>query len=221
VGEAVTAWPSALQAQTLNAAIVRPDLPTLEAYRAGAAELGIEVEILQAFGDVEAGHEGAYLDTGEPLILFERHLMERSTAGRFHGARDEAEPRLPDGVSLVSWPEPGGYGTVSIQHRKLEAAAALDRVAALSSASWGLFQILGSNYRRAGFDSLQAFINAMYSGGADAHLAALVAFIKSDRRLLLALRGKRWTPAAELYNGRGQRGYDVALETAWRRRKAN
>ena len=41
-------------------------------------------------------------------------------------------------------------------------AAHLNRIAALKSASWGKFQLMGFNYKLCGFNSLQAFVNAMY-----------------------------------------------------------
>lgn len=207
-------WPSRSQRVALSEAVVKSDWPTEEAYRAGAERLGLEVAILKAFAAVEAGREGGFLDTGEPLVLLERHLMERYTDGRFHGARDTGEPKLPAAVSLLSWPKAGGYGAVGIQHRKLAAAAKLDREAALMATSWGLFQVLGSNHERAGFATLQDFINSAYRD-ADAHLGMLVSFIETDPVLHGALRMKDWNTAADHYNGKGQKGYDAGFAAAY------
>lgn len=204
-------WPSARQSSLLTAALVKPDWPTQSAYITNARLLGLDPAILQAFAEVEAGIEGGFLESGEPVILFERHHFHRYTSGQFDGVR---VPDLPDSVSLISHSKPGGYGSTRIQHHKLASAAALDRDAALKSASWGLFQILGSNWRQCRFSTLQSFINAMYRS-VDDHLWALTNFIQADARLLKALRGKQWTDAARIYNGPRQKGYDVRLKHAY------
>src|SRR5215470_1444274 len=71
-----------------------------------------------------------YLPDRRPEILFERHIFHRRTGGRF-------DATAPD----VSDPSPGGYGAAGAhQYDRLAEAVALDRAAALSSASWGIGQ---------------------------------------------------------------------------------
>src|SRR5690606_3942753 len=137
---------------------MKPRLTEADFQRAAAA-LEVPVNVIKAVTQVEARGRG-FLSTGEPVILFERHIFRRETDGRF----DRTHPDLSN-------PIPGGYGPSSAQHSRLQRAARLDREAALRSASWGMFQIMGFNFERAGHPTLQSFINAMYRSEGD-HLDA-------------------------------------------------
>lgn len=181
---------------------MKPDTPSPEAYVHAAWLLGCEPAALQAIAEVEAGSAGAFLDSGEPVILYEPHVFHRLTGGRFDGKRVSgvAAGTKWAQLSFREW-QPGTYGPTSVQHQRLAAAALLDRDAALQSCSWGLFQILptpGTLF--CGFGTLQRFVNAMY-GSADDHLRALVFFVRLDGRLVEALRAKDWTAFAATYNG--------------------
>jgi hypothetical protein len=152
--------------------------------------LGCEVEAIQAVAEVEAPR-GGYLADGQVTILFERHIFHRHTKGRFAKAR-------PD----LSNQKPGGYKGGSAEHERLAAAVGLDRDAALQSASWGRFQVMGFNWRRAGYESLQHFVTGMIQGGEAEHLRAFCCFIRSDAELFQAIRDRDWSTFALLYNGR-------------------
>lgn len=171
-----------------------------------ADALGVEVALVRALADVEA-KGAAFLASGEPKILFEPHIFSRLTGGRF----DASHPDL----SYPQW-TPGKYGPESAQHGRLDRAAKLDRNAALQSCSWGAFQVMGFNWKRAGFRSLQAFINAMYAG-VSGHFDAMVGFIRSDADMVRALRRRDWASFALLYNGPGyrQHNYDGKLANAY------
>lgn len=169
-----------------------PRLALLDA----ADALGCAIEAIEAVANVEAGQHGGFLENGEPLILFERHVFYRLVRAK-HG-RETAElwrKAVPD----VCNPKRGGYGPVSKQHSRLRVATKLDRELALRSASWGLFQILGDNCERCGL-TLQAFINAAFRSEAE-HLRLFVAFILADKRLVQALRARDWATFARVYNG--------------------
>lgn len=184
----------------------KADNPTAQAYEAAAWALMCDPLALRAIAAVEAGPEGAFLPSGEPVILFERHLFSRYTSRRYDGVRGGPEH------ALLSHREPGGYGSYGVQHAKLQAAAELDRDAALRACSWGLFQILGNNHAECGYPELQRFITAMYRS-ADDHLRALVRFIRHDARKVDALRAKDWAAFAYLYNGPAyeRNQYDVKM----------
>jgi hypothetical protein len=212
-------WPNEHQAYALS--VVKPTDKTHvspEAYLEAASVLEVELNIIKAFAAVEGGMSGAFLPTGEPTILFERHLFERYTGGRFHGEMIHDSAISPSN-SIISSAVPGGYGSPHVQHKKLQFAASLDRPAALKATSWGLFQILGVNHERAGFTLLQSFINAMYRS-ADDHLLAFVGFIRSDPRLWRALQTKDWLTAAQRYNGAKQKGYDIKVRNEYVRLSA-
>lgn len=175
--------------------------------------LSCEPRALRAVARTEAGEAGGFNDDETPVILFERHKFEERTAHQFTGAR---VPNVSEDWAVVSWPTAGAYGPSSVQHRRLTYAGTLDRTAALKSASWGLFQILGENHSAAGFPVLQDFINAMYRS-VDEHLRALVMFIRGNPRMLEAIQKRDWPEFALRYNGPAYRknNYDVKMARAY------
>lgn len=190
------------------------DYPSEEAFIRAAKTIGCRVAMIKAFAQVESGPHGAFLDTGEPVILFERHKFHKFTNGRY-GGEYVKDPEVPLEVAMISNPKAGGYGSVSIQHKKLHHASEFDRDAALKSCSWGLFQIMGFNYALCGFDTLQSFINAMYNS-VDKHLEAFVQFILSNKHLKQALIEEDCADAARIYNGPqyAKNKYDIKLRKA-------
>lgn len=183
----------------------RPNLTEADLARI-AASLGVTVPAIKAVLEVEAPR-GGFQDDGQVSILFERHKFSRLTHGKF----DKSHPD-------ISNPVRGGYGKFSEQHGKLQRAVALDRDAALKSASWGKPQILGSNYAEAGCKSLQEFINRMHASEAS-QIELFANFIKHDPRRVRALRDLDWPTFARLYNGSAYREnqYDTKLAQAYRK----
>lgn len=98
-----------------------------------------------------------------------------------------------------------------LKKKRLELAVSLDREAALMSASWGKFQIMGFNYKKCGFKTIQEFVNAMYESES-AQLKAFVAYIK-NRNLADELQNKQFAQFAYYYNGAGfkKNRYDEKL----------
>jgi hypothetical protein len=172
------------------------------AVEAGAKKIGCAVAIVRAVIAVESS--GGFLRDGRPRILFERHYFCRLTAGK-HSASN------PD-ISSTRW---GGYRGGVAEYERLHRAIALDRKAALRSASWGAFQIMGDNFEAAGFDSVEAFVKAMVAGEPQ-QLGAFVNFVR-DRRLDDELRRLDWAGFARGYNGPAFREnrYDKKLEAAY------
>lgn len=174
-----------------------------------AQQLNVEVAAIKAVDAIESRGSGFYADD-QPTILFERHVFSKETGGVY----DEILPNLSN-------KKPGGYGSASgqNQHFKLQQAARLNRDAALKSASWGRFQIMGFNYKLAGFKDLQSFINAIYSSEFE-QLKAFVKFLKSTG-LDKPLRDKNWAAFAKGYNGPGyaKNAYDVKLKQAYEKFK--
>lgn len=178
------------------------DKLTTSDYRRAAASLGCSVAAVVAVANVESPR-GPFLDDGRPSLLFERHKFHKHTRGRFSAAH-------PD----ISSSKPGGYGAEGAhQHARMERAAKLDRDAALKSASWGAFQILGENHEQAGHRTLQAFVNAMYRS-ASSQLDCFINFIRNDSRLLAAIRGLQWATFARIYNGPAYRDNDYDVKMA-------
>jgi len=177
---------------------------------AAATTIGTDLATIQAVLTVETGGAGGFLTDGSkrPRILFEAHIFGRLTGGKFNLSH-------PD-ISRASWTT-GLYLGGAAEYTRLLRAAELDRRAALSAASWGLFQILGTNFQTAGFTSVENFVAAMLRGERE-HLLAFCSFVKATR-LTAALRGKDWTAFARAYNGPSYavNRYDEKLEAAYER----
>lgn len=147
---------------------------------------------------LERDGPGGFLDGPNlPKILFEAHVFDRLTAGRFRASH----PNL----SSAKWNR-ALYVGGQAEYIRLDNAMRLDRTAALMSASVGGAQIMGFNYELAGFDTVDAFWAAMRTSER-AHLKAFCAFIRNSG-LLAALRRisnvhADCVPFAKGYNGVG------------------
>lgn len=184
--------------------------------------LGVPVAAVYALNEVESKGLG-FLDNGKPVILFERHVMyERLQLVRTPA--DDQEQLLQRTLLLAKQaptlvnPKAGGYIGGTAEHQRLAQARQLDEVAALESASWGAFQVMGYHWQRLGYSSIHDFVAAMNRSEAD-HLEAFVRYIEADTNLLKALKAQKWATVAKLYNGPDyQRNlYDVKLERAFER----
>ena len=84
------------------------------------------------------------------------------------------------------------------------------------SASWGAFQIMGENYKQAGYASIGDFVDAMKTSVGD-HLNAFVNFINANPKLKSAIQKKDWATFASIYNGPGYRDhhYDTGIADAY------
>jgi hypothetical protein len=189
---------------------------TDEDFARAAKALNVEEAAIRAVAEVEAAGQGFIAD-GRPSILYEAHVFHAETKGTYANAKDRR------GVSLSSpkWDRSLYGGTGAAQHARYEDARKLDPDAANKACSWGTFQILGQNYKACGFDDSQAFVDAMWTGGAAAHLDAFVAFIKANN-LDGPLRAKNWAAFARGYNGPSYavNKYDTKMASAYARWKA-
>nr|WP_292536301.1 N-acetylmuramidase family protein [Mesorhizobium sp.] len=177
------------------------DLPKL------GANIGVGEDEIHAFLDVETSGHG-FDAQGRPVILFEPHVFYRNLAG---AARAKA---VAAGLAYAKWGEKP-YPRDS--YPRLKAACAIDETAALRSASWGLGQVLGENFRAAGFATVQAMVEAMMADEA-LQLAAAVNFIAANR-LDGKLRRHDWAGFAKGDNGASyaKNAYDTRLAEAFRK----
>lgn len=178
----------------------------LTPYQEAADELGCDLAVVQAVAEVES-RGAAFLASGRPPILFERHIFSRLTNGIFDA-----------GHSSISGPA-GGYGAAGdAQYLRLEEAYNLAPSAALRSASWGRFQIMGFNSETCGWPSVEAFVAAMCESEAS-QLAAFMGFVRADSAMLTALQRRDWATFAARYNGPAYRinRYDEKMADAWAR----
>jgi hypothetical protein len=91
----------------------------------------------------------------------------------------------------------------------------INSTAALMSASWGLGQIMGSNYEDAGWATIQDMV-AAFCDDEENHLDAMVNFLIANH-LDDDLREHRWSGLARGYNGPAyaKHGYHIKLRKAY------
>ncbi len=187
-----------------------------------AERLGVPLASVYPVNEVESKGTG-FLDNGKPVILFERHIMYRQLSKVRHEGDDAAAlKQYADQLAAINPaiinPKAGGYAGGSAEHQRLAYARLIDDTAALESASWGAFQIMGFHWQRLGYSSVQDFVAAM-SAGEPQQFDAFVRFIETDPVLHKALKGRKWAEFAKLYNGPDyQRNlYDIKLQRAYER----
>lgn len=187
-----------------------------------AERLGVPLASIYAVNEVESKGKG-FLDNGKPVILFERHIMYRQLATARHSGDDLAElKRHADELATVNPalvnPKSGGYIGGTAEHQRLVMARLIDDTAAMESASWGAFQIMGFHWKRLGYASVQDFVAAM-SAGESQQFDAFTRFIETDPVLHKALKARKWAEFARLYNGPDflRNLYDTKLQRAYER----
>jgi len=171
-------------------------------FERAALVIGCTVAAVRAVAEVES--RGGFLRDGRPKILFERHKFHKFTCGAFSAA-----------YPAIANPVPGGYLGNAAEYDRLAVAIALDREAALKSASWGAFQIMGFNHMLAGHTTVGNFVKAMVSGQSG-QLDGFVSFIRKSG-LGDELVRKDWAGFARGYNGEdyAKNRYDTKLAAAF------
>lgn len=174
-------------------------------FRNAANTLSVEVAAIKAVSAVESNGSG-FFPSGKPAILFEGHKFSEFTNKKF----DKSHPSL----SYPKWKNAyyiGGDG----EYARYQAAKQLDSQAAMKATSWGKFQIMGFNHVKAGYSSVESFVQDMHKSESH-HLRAFVSLIKASG-WDAALRTKNWAEFARLYNGKdyAMNKYDVRLEQAY------
>lgn len=205
---------------------------TLDQIAEQAKNLGVETNAMRAVQQIEARGNG-FLPTGEPLILFERHIFYKKLREmNYANLANKFMQIRPD----LCQPNSGGYGKTSEQHGRLQDAINLvykvlpnldpnkpsDKViiddvrdCALMACSWGIGQVMGANWHDLDYPSLQDFINDMYESEGK-QLEAMCRFIKHNG-LIDELQRHDWKTFARVYNGPAYREnqYDTKLASAY------
>lgn len=175
-----------------------------------ASLLGCRPAAVRAVCDIEAPG-GGFLPDGRPKILFEAHVFYRLTKGA-HGRSN---------ISSPTW-DRSLYGAAGAhQYDRLEVARQLDNEAALKSASWGMFQILGENHVAAGYDTVESFVDAMHESEGK-HLAAFVEFCLHNKIARYLREPPDFASFARRYNGPGYaaNGYHTKLAAAYAKHRS-
>lgn len=195
----------------------RYDRLTEEDYREVAEELGVEVAAIKAVIDIEAGkaHKGFWAP-GKPIINFDL-TMFRKFAPRNGLSLATARKKAP---VIFSRPDVRKYGSQQAgQQARLDAACALCPGAGIEGTFWGMFQIGGFNWKKLGFESPEAFAEAM-SHSERAQLEIFARFLKTFN-MVDDIRNRQWLKFALKYNGprAKSRGYHTRMAAAYNRYK--
>lgn len=177
-----------------------------------ADEKGLEFAVLKAVLEVESAGDG-FDKAGRPKALFERHHFYRHLKLK-PVERDQA---VAMELAYPTWGEkPYPKGSDSV-YKEISAAYEIDAEAALWSTSWGLGQVMGSNFKKAGCENVAKMLaQAMHSE--EQQLRHMVNFCEASG-LIPALQAKDWVSFAKGYNGPGyqKNQYHVKLEKAFQR----
>jgi len=192
---------------------------------AAAAELKCEPGLIYAIAKQESATSSFIKIDGRtvPTILYERHWFRRLTSPkqkppspyehdhadicgpayhRTHKGKGKDKGHAIDNVTGKEALADDIYGPPGHhQYERLCKAYALDRAAALEACSWGKFQIMGFNYRNAGYADVFAFVKGMSSGD-PAHIKAFLKFAKTNPDLLKGLQEKNYVLIAQGHNGK-------------------
>ena len=174
------------------------DLPRL------GSLIGVGEDEVHAVLDVEARGRG-FDSKKRPVMLFEPHIFYRELRG---AQRAQA---VKEGLAYPKWRR--NYPKDS--YPRLKRAMAINKEAALRSASWGMGQIMGFNHTHAGYTSAEKMVKAFLRSEGD-HLEGMINFIKNTG-LAQALRNHNWRKFAKGYNGSAyaKNNYHVKLKNAY------
>ncbi|NOV30835.1 N-acetylmuramidase family protein [Methylomonas sp. ZR1] len=184
-------------------------------FQAALAALGngITLAMVKAFAEVESGGKSGFGPAGLPVIAFEGHWFRKLTNKKY----DQTHPMLSYKYVKKAGPEwQANNKDQETAWKTLNDAIALDSDAALQACSWGMFQVMGFNFKDCGFSKVEDFVASM-KAGERGQLDAFVGWCKAKPARLQALKDKKFATIATLYNGEDYGNYDVLLEQAYKR----
>lgn len=153
---------------------------------------------LKAVAEVETSGFGFLVD-GSLRILFEGHIFWKYTKDRLRFSKSD-----PD-ICYPHW-DPKKYARAASEDQRgrleiirLRRATALDPAAAVLSASYGKFQIMGFNFALCGYTSAEAMV-ADFEKGEGEQLLGFCEYL-THAGLTEYLRNKDWDKFARRYNG--------------------
>lgn len=178
--------------------------------------LGCETAALKAVQEVETGGRGGFFAPGKPAILFEGHTFWKQLTQK--GMNPKKYVQGNEDILYPKWKKKRYKGGME-EYERLEKARRIDREAADASASWGMFQIMGFNYKTCDEKSVESFVTAMCESERK-QLILSGRFIRKGG-MLPALIAKNWREFAHKYNGAGyeQNSYDTNLMKAYNKFK--
>lgn len=204
-------------------------IPPLEIIRSGpltdadfceiADSLQVEPAAIKAVVQIEAGNGRAgFYEKGRPLINYDVGLFRRMASRRGVNIV-QARAAHPEAFAPLNIPRYGSYQRA--QQARLDAAMAIDSIAAIEATFWGMFQVGGFNWKLSGASSHEDFVRRVSRSEYD-QLILFANFIRNTG-IVKHLRNKNWSGFAKLYNGPGYaaRGYHTRMASAYLRYKGS
>lgn len=183
-------------------------------YDRAAQMLKVDVPTLKAVQEVETGGRGGFVQVGYPVILFEGHIFWNQLKKK--GINPENHVAGNEDILYPKWTRKF-YKQGMDEYERLKRAEEIDREAALCSASWGMWQIMGFNYPVCGSKTVFDFCTEMQLNEGT-QLNLFVIFLQTngwDKYL----RDKNWAEFARHYNGPAykENRYDEKLAQAYKK----
>lgn len=173
----------------------------------------IDPAALLAVKEVES-NGGGFLPNGKPKILFEGHIFYRLLAQSVNAASLNQLCKQYPNIVYPTWNRSKYFGG-DREYIRLANALSINHAAALKSASWGMFQVMGINYAQCGCKDVDEFVGKMESSEED-QLMLTIRFLKNNH-LCSALNTHNWASFARSYNGPSYAAnkYDTKLAQAY------
>ena len=207
-------WRTLLSSEPENPTTLKSRFLSEKDLQAVADDLGVELAVIKAVNEVESSGQG--FSGNKPKILFEGHIFWRQL--KKHGLDPNNHKAGNEDILYSSWTREHYIGGEA-EHTRLKKAKLVHEDAALESASWGLFQIMGFHWESLGYESVKEFVKLMNKSEGE-HLKAFGRFIIANN-LARYLKNKDWASFARRYNGPGykQNKYDEKLARAYNKYK--
>ena len=184
-------------------------------YIKAAVELNVEVATLKAIKYVESG--GKAIQNGIPTMLFEGHVFWRQLESKNIDPNKYVKGN--ENILYKTWTKKYYTGRNNGEYERLKKAAKINESAAYESASYGMFQIMGNNYKICGYDSAKEFFEDLCKNE-DAHFYSFIKFIKA-KGIVPYMQKKDWNQIAYRYNGPSYKknNYHKKLEEMYKKFK--
>lgn len=152
-----------------------------------ATRHGVESRAVRAVATVESGGRSGFDDRNRPKILMEGHKFRHYTNAKFDRTHPHLSKPYPRQRPFYRWN----------QYARMYEALLLAPVAAVQSASWGMFQVMGFNHN--GWPDPVSFAVAMFAGEGN-HLRSFEAYCTANG-VWRPLTARNWAGVARAYNG--------------------
>lgn len=179
-----------------------------------ARENGIHPAALLAVKLIESGTKSGFLDSGKPQILFEGHVFYKYLKANVKSLDMNKLCAQYPNIVYPKWDRSKYFGGEK-EWTRLEQARKINMKYANYAASWGMFQVMGFNYKTCGCKNIDEFVEKMCTSQ-EQQLLLTLNFLKNSN-LIVPLQKRQWATFAKGYNGPGfaQNKYHIKLQAAY------